>query len=123
MLTRLVRNETATVLSQDYITMAMSKRLSNTRLLLRHVVPNVVTSTLTLGGLILVALLGGTVVAENVFNMPGIGSEIVRAIVKRDYPEVQGIILVLGLVAVLINLIVDVALGLLDPRVLTRRRS
>ncbi|MGC4956303.1 ABC transporter permease [Actinomadura citrea] len=122
-LTRLVRNETAAVLSQDYITMAMSKRLSNTRLFLRHVVPNVVTSTLTLGGLILVALLGGTVVAENVFNMPGIGAEIVRAIVKRDYPEIQGIILVLGLVAVLINLIVDVTLGLLDPRVLTRTRS
>ncbi|MGI5208385.1 ABC transporter permease [Spirillospora sp. CA-108201] len=122
-LTRLVRNETATVLSQDYITMAMSKRLSSTRLFLRHVLPNVVTSTLTLGGLILVALLGGTVVAENVFNMPGIGSEIVRAIVKRDYPEVQGIILVLGLVAVLINLIVDVTLGLLDPRVLTGTRS
>ncbi|GLY87018.1 ABC transporter permease [Actinoallomurus iriomotensis] len=122
-LTRLVRNETAAVLSQDYITMAMSKRLSNTRLLLRHVVPNVVTSTLTLGGLILVALLGGTVVAENVFNMPGVGAEIVHAIVRRDYPEVQGIILVLGLVAVLINLIVDVTLGLLDPRVLTGARS
>ncbi|GLY76182.1 ABC transporter permease [Actinoallomurus iriomotensis] len=122
-LTRLVRNETAAVLSQDYITMAMSKRLSNTRLLLRHVVPNVVTSTLTLGGLILVALLGGTVVAENVFNMPGAGAEIVHAIVRRDYPEVQGIILVLGLVAVLINLIVDVTLGLLDPRVLTGARS
>jgi peptide/nickel transport system permease protein len=121
-LSRLVRNETATVLSQDYITTAMSKRLSNVRLLLRHVAPNVVTSTLTLGGLLLVALLGGTVVTENVFNMAGLGSEIVRAIVRRDYPEVQGIILVLGLIAVLINLIVDVALGLLDPRVRGKAR-
>lgn len=122
-LARLVRNETVTVLSQDYITAAMSKRLSSRRLLLRHVLPNVVTATLTLGGLLLLALVGGTVVAENVFNMPGTGAEIVRAIVRRDYPEVQGIILVLGLVAVTINLVVDVVLGLLDPRVLLRERT
>lgn len=122
-LARLVRNETAAVLSQDYITTAVSKRLSGLRLILRHVLPNVVTSTLTLGGLLLVALLGGTVVTENVFNMAGLGSEAVRAIVRRDYPEVQGIILVLGLVAVLINLVVDIVLGLLDPRVLTKART
>lgn len=122
-LARLVRNETISVLGQDYIRTAMSRRISDARLLGRHVLPNVVTSTLTLGGLLLVALLGGTVITENVFNMPGIGSEVVRAIVRRDYPEVQGVILVLGLIAVTINLAIDVVLGLLDPRVLIGERS
>lgn len=122
-LARLVRNETLSVLSQEYMTTATSKRLSRGRLLLRHVVPNVVTSTLTLGGLLLVALLGGTVITENVFNISGLGTAVVQAILRSDYPTVQGIILVLGLIAVVINLVVDVILGLLDPRVLVRRAS
>ena len=118
---RLVRNETATVLGQEYITTAISKRLPTWRLYLAHVLPNVVTSTLTLGGLLLVALLGGTVVTENVFNIPGLGTEIVQAILQNDYPAIQGIILVLGGLAILITLVVDIALGLLDPRTLVAR--
>jgi peptide/nickel transport system permease protein len=122
-LARLVRNETLAVLSQEYMTTATSKRLSRARLLLRHVLPNVVTSTLTLGGLLLVALLGGTVITENVFNISGVGTAVVQAILRSDYPSVQGVILVLGLIAVVINLAVDITLGLLDPRVLSRRPS
>lgn len=118
---RLVRNETATVLGQEYITTAISKRLPTWRLYLTHVLPNVVTSTLTLGGLLLVALLGGTVVTENVFNIPGLGTEIVQAILQNDYPAIQGIILVLGGLAIVITLVVDVALGVLDPRTLVAR--
>lgn len=120
---RLVRNETLAVLAQDYMTTAASKRISRIRLLLRHVLPNVVTSTLTLGGLLLVALLGGTVITENVFNISGVGTEVVAAILQSDYPSVQGIILLLGVIAVLINLAVDIALGVLDPRVLNQRTS
>jgi peptide/nickel transport system permease protein len=120
---RLVRNETATVLSQEYITTAVSKRLPTWRLYVSHVLPNVVTSTLTLGGLLLVALLGGTVVTENVFNIPGLGTEIVQAILQNDYPAIQGIILVLGALAIGITLVVDIALGLIDPRTLVERRS
>ncbi len=119
-LARLVRNETVSVLSQEYMMTASSKRLPWPRLLLRHVLPNVVTSTLTLGGLLLVALLGGTVITENVFNIPGLGTEIVQDILRSNYPAVQGIILVLATIAVLVNLAVDVALGLLDPRVLAQ---
>lgn len=119
-LARLVRNETLTVLGQEYMTTAASKRLSRPRLLFRHVLPNVVTSTLTLGGLLLVALLGGTVITENVFNISGVGTAVVQAILRSDYPTVQGVILVLGLIAVVINLAVDITLGLLDPRVLSR---
>jgi peptide/nickel transport system permease protein len=119
-LARLVRNETIGVLSQEYITTAAAKRLSRPRLLLRHVLPNVATSTLTLGGLILVGLLGGAVITENVFNISGLGTGIVQGILHNDYPTVQGILLVLGAVAVGINLVVDSTLALLDPRVLTR---
>ena len=115
---RIVRNETVDVLNEEYIVTATSKRISTTRLVLRHVLPNVVTSTLTLGGVLLVALLGGTVVVENVFAMPGLGSALVRAVQTNDYPLVQGVLLVLGLTAVLINFAVDIILGVLDPRVL-----
>jgi peptide/nickel transport system permease protein len=116
---RLVRNETSAVLGQEYIMAALSKRLPTWRLYVTHVLPNVVTSTLTLGGLILVALLGGTVVTENVFNIPGIGTEIVTAILQSDYPAIQGIILVLGLLAIVITLAIDIVLGLVDPRMLS----
>jgi peptide/nickel transport system permease protein len=120
-LARLVRNETVSVLSQEYILTAQSKRLSGRRLILRHVLPNVVTSSLTLGGLLLVALLGGTVITENVFNISGLGTQIVQSILRSDYPSIQGIILVLALLAVIINLAVDIVLGILDPRVLVRK--
>lgn len=120
---RLVRNETASVLGQEYIMTARSKRLPAWRLYLMHVLPNVVTSTLTLGGLILIALLGGTIITENVFNIPGLGSEIVQSILQSDYPATQGIILVLGLLAIAINASVDMALGIFDPRSLTSGRA
>lgn len=122
-LARLVRNETVSVLSQEYMMTATSKRLPWPRLLFRHMLPNVVTSTLTLGGLLLVALLGGTVIAENVFNIPGLGTEIVQSILQSNYPSVQGIILALGVIAVLVTLAVDIVLGLMDPRVLTQEHS
>jgi peptide/nickel transport system permease protein len=86
------------------------------------VLPNVTTSALTLGGILLVALLGGTVIVENVFNIPGLGTQIVQSIVSSDYPAIQGIILTLGVLAALVNLAIDVLLGVLDPRVLNRRR-
>ena len=71
---RMVRNETLAVLGEEYISTARGKRISTPRLLLSHVFPNVVTSTLTLGGLLLIALLGGTVIVENVFNIAGLGT-------------------------------------------------
>ena len=116
---RIVRNETRAVLGQEYISTARGKRLSTPRLLLAHVFPNVVTSTLTLGGLLLIALLGGTVIVENVFNIAGLGTQVVQAIFASDYPSIQGIILVLGLLAALVSLVIDVVLGILDPRVLS----
>ncbi len=121
-MSRVVRGETRAVLGQEYIATARSKRISTPRLLFGHVLPNVATSALTLGGIILVALLGGTVIVENVFNIPGLGTQIVQSIISSDYPAIQGIILTLGVLAALVNLAIDVLLGILDPRVLTKGR-
>lgn len=118
-LARIVRRETATVLTQDYLRTARGHRLRALRLYARHALPNLLTSTLTLGGLILSGLLGGTVIVEFVFAWPGLGTGVVNAITARDYPVVQGIVLLLGLLATVLNLLVDVVLGLLDPRTLT----
>jgi peptide/nickel transport system permease protein len=115
---RIVRSEAAHVLAQDYLRTARSRRLPALRLYARHALPNLLTATLTLGGLILAGLLGGTVVVESVFAWPGIGQRVVEALLVRDYPVIQGCVLVLGLLAALLNLLVDVVLALLDPRVL-----
>jgi peptide/nickel transport system permease protein len=115
---RIVRREAAHVLAQDYMRTARGRRLPPLRLYARHALPNLLTATLTLGGLILAGLLGGTVVVESVFAWPGIGQRVVEALLVRDYPVIQGCVLILGLLAALLNLLVDVVLALLDPRTL-----
>lgn len=115
---RVVRQETYTVLQQDYIRTARGRRLRAVRLYLRHALPNLMASTLTLTGLILAGLLGGAIIIETVFSIPGLGSEIVQAIIYKDYPVIQGIILTIGSIAIVINLIIDIVLGLIDPRTL-----
>lgn len=115
-LARIMRVEMLSVLDADYIRTARAKRLPWTRIQLVHALPNAVTATLTLGGLLLGSLVAGTVMVENVFAWPGLGSTIVQSIVSKDYPLVQGTVLVYGAVVLLINMAVDVALVLLDPR-------
>ncbi|WP_326731624.1 ABC transporter permease [Streptomyces phaeochromogenes] len=115
---RVVRRETETVMEQDYIRTARGWRIPSTALYLRYLLPNIFTVTLTLGGLVLTSLLGGTIIVETVFAWPGLGTAIVAAIINRDYPLIQGIILVLGILATLVNLFVDIALGLVDSRTL-----
>ena len=115
-LTRIVRAETLTVLEQGYIRTARSKRMGPIRLYGRHVLPNLLTSTFTIGGLLLGGMIAGTVLVENVFAWPGLGTTIVDSIQGKDYPLVQAIIIFYGAVVLLINLVVDVLLILLDPR-------
>jgi peptide/nickel transport system permease protein len=115
-LARIVRREMATVLESDYLRTARAKRLPAGRMYLRHALPNVMTGTLTYSGLLLVGLLGGTVVAESVFNLPGTGRVIVQAVLSRDYPVIQAALLAIGLMAVLVTLVVDIAIRLADPR-------
>jgi peptide/nickel transport system permease protein len=122
-LARIVRRETAVVLEQDYLRTARGRRIGAWRLYTRHALPNLLTSTLTLGGLILANLLGGAVIAEIVFNWPGIGSRAVGAIISRDFPVIQGLVLVLGLIATAVNMLIDVVLGVVDPRTLAASSS
>lgn len=119
-LSRIVRVETLNVLAQDYIRTARSKRLPTLLLFRRHVLPSMLTSTLTLGGLLLAGLIGGAVIVENVFAWPGMGTALVQAVLARDYPVVQGITLLLGVAVVVVNLLIDVMLAAVDPRTLLR---
>ncbi|MDH2412906.1 ABC transporter permease [Nocardioides sp. CER19] len=115
-LARIVRVEMLTVLETDYIRTARAKRLPALRIHLRHALPNAVTATLTLGGMLLASMVAGTVLVENVFAWPGLGSTIVQSIVSKDYPLVQGTVLVYGVIVLIVNNLVDVALAVLDPR-------
>ncbi|MFB7657443.1 MULTISPECIES: ABC transporter permease [unclassified Streptomyces] len=115
-LARILRVEMLTVLGQDYIRTARAKRLPPRLVHLRHALPNALTATLTLGGLLLTAMVAGTVLVENVFAWPGLGSTMVSSILQRDYPVVQGIVLLYGVLVLLVTLVVDVLLAVLDPR-------
>lgn len=115
-LARIVRVEMLSVLEADFIRTARAKRLPNWVVYLRHALPNAITTTLTVGGLLLGGLVAGTVLVENVLAWPGLGSTIVSSILSKDYPVVQGIVLVYGVGVLAINLVVDVALAVLDPR-------
>lgn len=115
-LARILRVEMIKVLQADFVRTARAKRLPAVTVYFKHALPNALTATLTLGGLLLGAMVAGTVLVENVFAWPGLGSTIVSSITTKDYEVVQGIVLVYGVMVLGINLIVDVALALLDPR-------
>ncbi|MBP2477472.1 peptide/nickel transport system permease protein [Crossiella equi] len=115
-LARLVRLETLGVLSQDYVRTARSKRLRTPTVYLRHVLPNVLTAALTIGGLLFAGLIGGALVTENVFTRPGLGTALVQAVLVQDYRVIQGIVLLLGVTVVVVNTVVDIVLGLVDRR-------
>lgn len=119
-LARIVRVEMVGVLEADFIRTARAKRLPLRRVYLGHALPNAVTAALTLSGLLLGGMVAGTVLVENVFAWPGLGSTIVSSILNKDYPVVQAIVLVYGIGVLVINTVVDVALALLDPRSMIR---
>lgn len=116
LLGRIVRVDTQRTLGEDYIRTARAKQLPWHLVYLRHALPNLLTATLTVGGLILSSLLAGTVLVETVFAWPGLGAELVQAILAKDYPMVQAIALFFGVAVLLINLGVDIAIAMLDPR-------
>ncbi|WGW11597.1 ABC transporter permease [Saxibacter everestensis] len=115
-LSRIVRAETLTVLDNDYVRTARAKRMPAWRLYLKHVLPNLMTSTLTIAGLLLGGMIAGTVLVENIFAWPGLGMTIVQSIQGKDYPLVQVIVIFYGAVILLINLLIDIILILIDPR-------
>lgn len=117
---RMSRATVLDVLQQDWVRTARSKGLSERRVVVAHVVRNALGPVLTLTGLQMGAMLGGTVLVEYVFNWPGLSGLLVRAVESRDYPEVQGIVLVIAVLFIVLNLVVDILYSALDPRVQAR---
>ena len=115
-LARIIRVEMVAVLEADFVRTARAKRLPAPRIYLGHALPNALTASLTIGGLLLSSLVAGTVLVENVFAWPGLGSTIVSSILNKDYPTVQAIVIVYGVGVLLVNTVVDVILAFLDPR-------
>lgn len=116
-LTRSLRASMLNVLGADFITTARAKGVPAPRLLVRHVLRNAVIPAVTVLGINIGYLIGGTLIVEQVFAVPGIGSLMIGGILQRDFPVVQGVALVFGVLVVLVNLLTDVAYAALDPRV------
>ncbi|MEU6058954.1 ABC transporter permease [Streptomyces sp. NPDC047097] len=116
MIARLARVETLRELDSDYMRLARAKRLPAWRLYAVHLLPNTLTATLTMGGLLLSGLITGSVLVENVFAWPGLGLRTVEAITQKDYPVAQAMILVYGALVLVVNFLVDLLIGVLDPR-------
>ncbi|HEU0165520.1 MAG TPA: ABC transporter permease [Thermomicrobiales bacterium] len=114
---RLVRSSMIEALSQEYVVVARAKGMSELKVVLSHVTRNALIPAITLIGLEIGSLLGGAVVVESVFSRQGIGRLAVNAIVSKDYTIVQGVVLFVATAFVLVNIIVDLAYGFLDPRI------
>lgn len=117
LIARVTRASMLEVLRADYIRTARSKGLLNARVLFLHALKNAAVPIVTVIGIGIALLIGGAVVTESVFAIPGIGRLTVDAILRRDYPVIQGIILMFSFLYVLINLLVDLSYTLLDPRI------
>ena len=116
-LARMTRSAMLDVLSQDYIRTARAKGVSETQTIFKHGLRNALMTVVTASGIILSLLIGGSVVLEQVFALPGIGRMVVQGIMARDYPLIQGTMLLFGFAFVLVNFIVDMIYTLVDPRV------
>ena len=117
LIARMTRASMLGVLSEDYIRTAFAKGLAPRRVLLRHALKNASLPVVTIIGIGFALLIGGAVVTESVFALPGLGRLTVDAIIRRDYPVVQGVILVVSGAYVLVNLVVDLLYVVLDPRI------
>jgi peptide/nickel transport system permease protein len=114
---RMTRAMMLEVLRQDYIRTAWAKGLKEKVVILRHAVKNALIPVITLIGLYVPILVGGTVVIEQIFSLPGMGLLLFQAVLQRDYPIITGFMLVIGLFILLVNLLVDLSYGYLDPKV------
>ena len=117
LIARITRASMLDVLAQDYIRTAQAKGLSSEQVLIGHALKNAAVPIVTVIGIGVALLIGGVVVTETVFAIPGLGRLTVNAILRRDYPIIQGIILIFSAAYVLVNLLVDLSYTLLDPRI------
>jgi len=116
-LTRMLRSSLLEQLGSDYVRTAFSKGLSRRVVLIRHAVRNALIPFVTASGLQIAGLLGGLVVTETVFQLPGLGSLVVDSIENRDFTTVQGAVLTITLIVVMVNLFIDVLYTIIDPRI------
>jgi peptide/nickel transport system permease protein len=117
LIARITRATMLDVLSEDYMRTARAKGVASTPLLLKHALKNAAVPIVTVIGIGVALLIGGVVITETVFNIPGIGRLVVDAIARRDYPIIQGVIMVFSGVYVLVNLLVDLSYTFFDPRI------
>jgi peptide/nickel transport system permease protein len=117
LIARITRSAMLDVLREQFITTGRAKGLGEGKVVHKHALKNAFVPILTVIGISFAVLVGGAVVVEQVFNIPGVGRLIISAVLRRDYPVVQGVVLVVGAIYVVINLLVDLAYLLLDPRI------
>ena len=117
LITRFTRASMLDILSADFLRTARAKGLSERRVLLEHAFRNILVPVITVLGLTLALLIGGAIVTETVFGLPGVGNLVVSAVLRRDYPVIQGALLAVAAIYVLINLLIDLIYTLVDPRV------
>lgn len=117
LIARITRASVLDVLGEDYIRTAYAKGLTNRVVLMRHALRNAAVPIVTVIGIGVALLIGGVVVTESVYNIPGLGRLTVDAVLGRDYPTIQAVILLFSFVYVLINLLIDLSYSLLDPRI------
>lgn len=114
---RMTRSMMLEVLRQDYVRTAWAKGLSERTVVLRHAVKNAMIPVVTLIGVLVPFIFGGTVIIEQIFQLPGIGQLLFDAVSQRDYPIITGVFLIVGTMVILVNLAVDLCYGYLDPKV------
>ncbi len=117
---RFTRSSVLEVMGQEYVRVARAKGLAQRKVIFRHVLPNAGIPVLTIAGIQVASLLGGTVIVEQIFALPGVGRYIYEAISNRDYPVVQSVTLVMATIFVFVSLVVDVLYAALDPRLRNR---
>ena len=117
LIARITRASMLEVLEEDYIRTARAKGQTESRVLISHALKNASIPIVTIIGIGIALLIGGVVVTESVYNIPGLGRLVVDAILKRDYPIIQGLILMFSFVYIIINLVIDIVYTILDPRI------
>jgi peptide/nickel transport system permease protein len=117
LIARITRSSMLDVLREQYILAGRSKGLSERVVIYKHALKNAIIPTLTVIGITFAILVGGAVVIETVFNIPGLGRLIISAVLRRDYPVIQGVVLMIAVAYTLVNLAVDLAYLALDPRI------
>jgi len=114
---RMTRNSMLDVLSQDYIKVAKAKGLKRNKVIFKHALRNGMIPVITTAGIQLGYLVGGTIVVESMFAIPGMGRLLLQAVNQRDYPVVQGIVAFIGILIVVLNILIDILYSVIDPRI------